>query len=71
MEARTRLMNDQILLDASEVAAMLSLNKKTFYHFLKSKAGMTFPKPIKFGERLNRWKRQEVEEWVNERASSG
>lgn len=58
-------MNDQLLLDAAEVATMLSLNKKTFYQFLKSKAGENFPKPIKFGERLNRWKKQEIEEWVN------
>lgn len=62
-------MNTQLLLDATEVAEMLSLNKKTFYHFLKSKGGETFPKPIKFGERLSRWNRKEVEDWVNEMAS--
>jgi len=63
-------MNKQLLLDAAEVAEMLSLNKKTLYHFLKSPAGQTFPKPIKFGERLSRWNKKEVEDWVNSIASN-
>jgi predicted DNA-binding transcriptional regulator AlpA len=63
-------MKDQLLLDAAQVAEMLSLNKKTFYHFLKSEAGGSFPKPIKFGERLSRWKASEVEEWVSGRTST-
>lgn len=58
-------MKDQLLLDATQVAEMLSLNKKTFYHLLKTAAMETFPKPIKFGERLSRWKREEVEAWVS------
>jgi len=58
-------MKDQLLLDAAQVAEMLSLNKKTFYHLLKTAAMETFPKPIKFGERLSRWKKEEVEAWVS------
>lgn len=58
-------MNDPLLLDAAQVAEMLSLNKKTFYHLLKTEAMETFPKPIKFGERLSRWRKSEVEEWIN------
>lgn len=57
-------MKDQLLLDAAQVAEMLSLNKKTFYHLLKTAAMDTFPKPLKFGERLSRWNRSEVEAWV-------
>lgn len=60
-------MNDQLLLDAAQVADMLSLNKKTFYHLMKTEAMETFPKPIKFGERLSRWRKEEVEAWVNAR----
>jgi len=63
-------MKDQLLLDAAQVAEMLSLNKKTFYHLLKTEAMETFPKPIQFSERLNRWKKEEVEAWVNERAAT-
>lgn len=63
-------MNDQLLLDAAQVAEMLSLNKKTFYHLVKTEAMDTFPKPIKFGERLSRWRKEEVEAWVSARSSS-
>lgn len=63
-------MKDQLLLDAAQVAEMLSLNKKTFYHLMKTGAMETFPKPIKFGERLNRWKRDEVESWVSQKTQS-
>lgn len=62
-------MKDQLLLDAAQVAEMLSLNKKTFYHLLKQDEMADFPRPIKFGERLSRWKKNEVEEWVNARAT--
>lgn len=62
-------MNDQLLLDAAQVADMLSLNKKTFYHLVKTEAMDTFPKPIKFGERLSRWRKEEVEAWVASRAA--
>lgn len=61
-------MNDPLLLDAAQVAEMLSLNKKTFYHLVKTEAMETFPKPIKFGERLSRWRKEEVEAWVNAKA---
>lgn len=60
-------MNDPILIDATEVASMLSLNKKTFYHLLKKDVMADFPKPILFGERLSRWRKDEVEAWVNGR----
>lgn len=63
-------MKDQLLLDAAQVAEMLSLNRKTFYHLLKTDAMDTFPKPIKFGERLSRWKKDEVEAWVSRRTAT-
>jgi predicted DNA-binding transcriptional regulator AlpA len=58
-------MNEPILLDAAQVAEMLTLNTKTFYHVLKTKAMETFPKPILFGERLSRWRKSDVEDWIN------
>ncbi len=62
-------MDHQILLNAGEVATLLSLNKKTFYQFLKSGDGASFPKPIQFGPRLNRWKAEEVKAWVDGRTA--
>lgn len=62
-------MKDQLLIDAAQVAEMLSLNKKTFYHILPTAAMSTFPKPIAFSERLRRWNKEEVEAWVNDRKS--
>jgi predicted DNA-binding transcriptional regulator AlpA len=62
-------MKDQLLLDAAQVAEMLSLNKKTFYHLLKTEAMKTFPNPIQFSERLNRGKKEEVEAGVNARTT--
>lgn len=59
------MMDHQMLLNAGEVAALLSLNKKTFYQFLKSSEGGSFPKPIQFGPRLSRWKSGEVKAWVD------
>ena len=35
---------------------------------VKTEAMETFPKPIKFGERLSRWRKEEVEAWVNAKA---
>jgi predicted DNA-binding transcriptional regulator AlpA len=58
-------MDDKMLIDAAEVAKMLSLHKKTFHRVLKTPAMETFPKPIPFGDRLDRWRKAEVEEWVN------
>lgn len=63
-------MKDQLLLDAAQVAEMLSLNKKTFYHLLKTPTMETFPKPLKLGERLSRWNKGEVEAWVASQSES-
>lgn len=58
-------MTDQLLLNSEQVASLLSMNRKTFYHFLKTSMGQTFPAPIKMSYRIYRWKREDVEEWVN------
>lgn len=58
-------MTTPILLKSADVAALLSMERKTFYHFLKTEAGKTFPQPLKMSYRMYRWKREEVEEWVN------
>lgn len=63
-------MNDETkMLDATEVAAMLGLNKRTLYRFLKSPAGDGFPEPITFTERTKRWRRADVERWIDASAS--
>ena len=59
------MMNDTLLLSSEQVAALLSMTRKTFYHFLKTAAGQTVPAPLKLSYRLYRWKRDEVEAWVN------
>ncbi len=57
-------MNDNILIDSDEVAGMLRLGKRSFHNFLKTEEGVKFPKAIKFGPRLSRWRKREVEEWL-------
>lgn len=59
------MMTDKLLLDSEQVAALLSMNRKAFYHFLRTVAGRTFPAPLKLSYRVYRWKRSDVEEWVN------
>ncbi len=58
-------MNDNILLESDDVANMLRLGRKSFYKFLKSDASVGFPAPINFGRRLNRWRRDDIVNWVN------
>lgn len=55
------------MIDAAEVAKILSINKKTFYAFLKSEFAADFPPSIMFGERLSRWRRGDVQAWLNEK----
>lgn len=58
-------MNENILINSDEVAGMLRLGKRSFYNFLKSEEAGAFPKAIKFGPRLSRWRKREVEEWLS------
>jgi predicted DNA-binding transcriptional regulator AlpA len=58
-------MNENILIDSDEVAGMLRLGKRSFYNFLKTEEAEAFPKAIKFGPRLSRWRKREVEEWLS------
>jgi predicted DNA-binding transcriptional regulator AlpA len=61
-------VNDMTLISAREVSDVLRMNIKTFYGFLKRPAGASFPKPISFGKRTNRWRKMDVERWISDRA---
>lgn len=50
-----------MLLHAAAVAEMVGMSEASIYRMLG--AG-EFPEPIRFGKRLTRWKREEVERWV-------
>jgi len=61
----TNHTSEPMMLDSTDMALVLRLSKKGFYNFLKSPLGETFPKPVKLGPRLIRWRRLDVEEWVD------
>lgn len=64
------MTTQSMLMKSADVAALLSMERKTFYHFLKTEAGKTFPLPLKLSYRMYRWKRDEVEAWVNGRSKT-
>lgn len=64
-----KTMSNPELLDMGEIAAMLSVHKKTLYRFIKDNKDPTFPKPIVFGPKTLRWVKQDVERWLSGRAS--
>ena len=43
------------------VREFLGLSRSTIYAYIKSSA---FPRPIKLGGGVNRWRRAEIEAWV-------
>ena len=68
MEARNSMTVESVLLTTEETAALLNLSKRYFANFLKSDRAKEFPTPVRFSERVVRYKRHEVEKWVNEHA---
>ena len=67
MEKEVTIMSTKSLIDAKEVASMLSLNIKTFYRFVKENQDDTFPKPIIFGKKLMRWNIEDISRWIKDR----
>ena len=51
------------LLSREEVLEMLKCSRSTLYSLMA--AG--FPKPFKLSRRVNRWRRCEIEEWLDQR----
>ena len=51
------------LLSREEVLAMLKCSRSTLYSLMA--AG--FPKPFKLSRRVNRWRRCEIEDWLDKR----
>lgn len=51
------------LLSPEEVLEMLKCSRSTLYSLMA--AG--FPKPLKLSSRKNRWRRCEIEDWLNQR----
>lgn len=52
------------MLSAREVADILKMHIKTFYSFLKRPSGETFPKPVIFGKKSHRWRKRDIEAWI-------
>ncbi len=55
---------ETVLMTTEETAKMLSLSKRYFAAFIRSEAAKDFPAPVRFSERVVRWRRHEVEDWV-------
>lgn len=68
METRYSMTAESVLLTTEETANLLSLTKRYFANFLKSDRAKDFPTPVRFSERVVRYKRHEVEKWVNDHA---
>ena len=59
--AATNEMTD--LLPPEEVLEILKCSRSTLYSLMAK----GFPKPIKLSSRKNRWRRCEIEEWIDQR----
>ena len=55
------------VLKIEEVAARVSLSKSTIYARIRSGV---FPKPIALGERRRAWPEDEIDAWLEERATN-
>ena len=64
MEAGALTMKTDFI-DAKAIAEMLSIRPKSIQYVMESDD--KFPKPIAFSPRIKRWKRQEVEEWLQDK----
>lgn len=60
-------LTEKLLLEANDIAHMLSIHQKTVYALIKSDE--TFPKPITFGPRMRRWKLEDVKAWIDSKSS--
>lgn len=53
---------EPMLLTALQVAGLLGISRTTFFGLLS--AGCIGPRAVRFGRRLVRWRRAEIEKWV-------
>ena len=56
-------LNEKLLLQVNDIAELISVHPKTMYAMIQNDD--TFPKPISFGPRMNRWKREGIMKWVD------
>ena len=57
-----------MLLKSEEVSELVKLSRPTIYKMMS--AGR-FPRPVKIGSRAVRWRRADVEAWIEERPLAG
>jgi len=62
MEAGTWTMTNEFI-DIKDIADMLSIKPKSAYYIIQSDSN--FPKPLVLSPRIKRWKKNEVEDWIN------
>lgn len=55
------------LLDIHGVTKYLSLSRATIYRAIKERG---FPGPVPLGYRLSRWRRSEIDAWVDAQAEA-
>ena len=60
----TTSKSSTVLIDSNDVAKLLGVGKRRLFLFFKSDLSESFPKPVQLGKRVNRWVREEVEDWV-------
>lgn len=61
------LFIDKKVVNFQEVLAILGISKSTLYRLID--AGK-FPAPFKLGERINAWRVETIEAWLNEQSPS-
>ena len=59
-------MNRDDVLTIDQVAELLGVSSRTVRNWMDA-AGMSFPRPISIGPRLKRWRRSEVQAWLETR----
>jgi prophage regulatory protein len=62
---RVALMNNHLLLKPEEVAAEIGVHQKTLYRMVVKGE---FPEPLNLGHRTKRFRRADVEAWVESKA---
>ena len=54
----------QQLLTVKQVASLIGVSRPTVYRWLRT---LDFPRPLRVGQRASRWRRHEVERWLEDR----
>lgn len=66
-ESKHSIQEQQVYLSLHDVLQITPLSRTGVYDRLNPKSkyyDATFPRPVKFGERKNRWVKEEVQEWL-------